>query len=544
MRGTFRVALVMGYWSLAAFAQTTRPAALLEQAGQLDQAFSAYRQVLEINPQDRAAYQGFRRLAGRLGRDDSLVAVSRRLRERQPAEPDFTIGLIDGLLGLKRNGEALAESRALLRRWPERGPELADVLKRWQQFGPALECLEQAARLTGSDYGEQLVELYSRAGQPRAAVREIVRMVNQQPEQLDRYLPRLRSLAVQTSGNGLIAEMARIDNKKQRGRAIAAVEIARGREREAVRVMKAVASDQELYQFAHECEAQAALEAALMVYQEQHARADQARVLRRLGRPLEAQALLAQDQSIGATLELADLRREELLDYPGAAEAYRSVLKQRPGSEPAVSGLTQTQLQLGDLTGARATLMQASRPSDRQLLLLVKLLFYQGRFDSVPEIATRLTRDFPQSPLVNDALEFVLLSNCGGDLTGLAQALLDYEAGNNETGLRRSLELTRGDGATAARAYLLAAQFLRRKQRPREALALLDTFLIRFAHSPLAGRVILEQAHIFGDDLKDEGRYRQMLEKLILTLPGSPYVPVARHLLAASETRTEPEMVR
>ncbi|MEO0079127.1 MAG: tetratricopeptide repeat protein [candidate division WOR-3 bacterium] len=538
--------LILVIAGLPVFAQTTRSGLLLEQAGQLERALKEFRDVLEKNPDDLNAYQGLLRVAARLGRYDTLVAVSQRLSGRNPDKPDFALGLIEGLFGSQRNNAAVAESRAVMRRWPERVLQLAGVLKKWREFGTAIELLSgRRSELSPNDpslstIAAELVELYGLNSQPVLAAKEIVGIVNQWPGMAEGYIGRLGLLATRSNGQQLLSELSKIGNVRLRAKAQATVYIALNREREAVQVMRDVASDQELYQFAHECEAQGALTAALLIYQEQKAHADQARILRRLGRLQEALAILALDQGTGAMMELGDLRREALRDYQGAAEAYRKVLKQRPGYEPALFGLASAQLGLGDLTGARTTLAQLSQPTDRSILLEAKLAFYQERFDSVPVIVQKLATQFPKSPLVNDGLELALLTQSSGDLAGLAKALLDYEADNHERGKARARALAKGKDEIAARAALLLAQFLRREGRPKEAVAELDTLLGRFPKSRFRARAMLEQARIFYDDLRDEGRFREKLEELILAFPGSPYAPLARSILATTKVSVEP----
>ncbi len=54
----------------------------------------------------------------------------------------------------------------------------------------------------------------------------------------------------------------------------------------------------------------------------------------------------------------------------------------------------------------------------------------------------------------------------------------------------------------------------------------------------------LEQADLYLDDLKDEAKYRETLEQLVVEYPGSAYVPIARNLLAESAKPVSPEGIR
>ena len=46
------------------------------------------------------------------------------------------------------------------------------------------------------------------------------------------------------------------------------------------------------------------------------------------------------------------------------------------------------------------------------------------------------------------------------------------------------------------------------------------------------------------DELKDEAKYRETLEQLVIEYPGSAYVPIARSLLAESAKTVAPEGIR
>jgi len=83
-----------------AHAQSYTSGLVLEQAGQLSQAFEEYRLAVNKNPKDLAAFVGLVRLADGLKRDDTLVAVSRRLEKQYPDVPEYSFGLAGGLLAV------------------------------------------------------------------------------------------------------------------------------------------------------------------------------------------------------------------------------------------------------------------------------------------------------------------------------------------------------------------------------------------------------------------------------------------------------------
>ena len=154
----------------------------------------------------------------------------------------------------------------------------------------------------------------------------------------------------------------------------------------------------------------------------------------------------------------------------------------------------------------------------------------------------QLVKQFPRSRLVNDGLELAVLTGSGDRAKELARLMLEYETGVSDTSKARALAL--GDDPVAEQAWFLLARFLRREHKPKEALAALDRYRLRFGGSSLAPRARLEQAALYLDDLKDEAKYRETLEQLIVEYPGSAYVPIARNLLAEATKPVAPGGVR
>jgi hypothetical protein len=196
-------------------------------------------------------------------------------------------------------------------------------------------------------------------------------------------------------------------------------------------------------------------------------------------------------------------------------------------------GLAQAQLAQGQLDKARATTRRAGQPTDRLLFLGAKSFFLAGEFDSCRQVVAQLVSSFPSGLVANDALELAVASGTGERAGELARAMLDYETGADEAGLGRARALSQGDDAAAEQACLLAARFLRRLGKPKDALALLDEGAGRLGRGYLPPRALLEQALVYREDLGDENRYRETLERLIVECPGSPLVPLARDRLAS-----------
>jgi tetratricopeptide (TPR) repeat protein len=525
-----------------ALGQSYTSGLMLEQAGQLDRAFDEYRLALDKNPGDRPAYEGLARLAEQLKRYDTLVAVSRRLAKQYPDVSDYSQGLIGALLLMKRPADARAEGRRVAAKWPDRLPALAEVFAVHEDYAAAIEYYEQA-RKQGSDVlstADRLVDLYQRAGQPGQAIREIVSILNTSPRMLDGYRQKLSAIAVR-GGAGIAGELEKVSDPVVRARAQAVVYLATKKEAEAVRALKPVLTAQELYRFASECVAQGALRAALAVYQEQKAHADAARVLRLMGRIKEAQAELAMDSGIGAQFELGELYLSQG-DFQRAAESYQRVLSRQPNHEPAAFGLASALLGFGRTEPARAAARKPGTPSDRLLYLVARTFFYEGQFDSAGAAVSELVKRFPQSRLVNDGLELAVVSGSGDRARELARLMLTFETGDLDTS--KATKLAEGNDPVAEQALFLLARFLRREHKPKEALVVLDRYRQRFGTSALAPKARLEQAELYRDELKDEAKYREALEQLIVEYPGSAYVPIARSLLAETEKPVAPEGIR
>lgn len=523
---------VVGLFGLAR-AQSLGAARILEQAGQFERALQEYRQVLEATPGDFGAYQGFQRMSRELARFDSLEAVSDRLARLMPDNPRYVLGRIDGLLGLRRRKEALGLCRSTVEKWPQQAVAVADVLESWAAFGEAAGYLLKARqdRADPRLHADRLITLYELEERYVEAAREIVLEINARTELLGGYLAKINEYARKTGAGPLRAEFARIADPWTRARATAEVYLALGREPEALNIARQALDRDGLYGFAHECEDAGAFAAALAVYQEQGLRPDQARVLRKLGRNKEALELLSQENSPAALYELAEIHRLENHNLEQAAAGYERVLKARPGDEPAVFGLASSQVGLGRLEETRQTLGTARRVTDRILLLTARVFLYRLDTDSARHYALELSRRFPESPLANDGLELALVASGGENAFVLARAMYEAETGAREQALGRCTDLAAGTDDVAELAWFLKARIRREAGEFKQALAVLDSFGRAFPGSPRRARQLMVKADIFLADLKDENKYRQMLEEVAIAFPGSAYAPVARSLL-------------
>jgi len=527
-------------------AQSVGTARLLEQAGLLDRALSAYRLALEARPEDPAAYDGFRRLSIALNGFDSLLQVTEVLAAGDSTRFDLALGRADAMFGLGRDGEALASVHRAAARWPERIPDLADELVRWEQYGDAAALLTGLRARPGDTrmYADRLVEIYLRQRRHADAVREIVGLVNTDRTLLAGYLHVLAEVAVAGRLAPVLGELDRIGDGWARARARAEVYLAAGRESDAVREAEQSMNEHELNRLAQECEAAGALKASLALYQRLGFVSDAARVLRKSGRVDEALELLSSRQSPGDQFELAELYRLQKHDCRTAAEVYEAVLRLEPGNDRARYGLAAARLGLGQLDAARDALTSRREVDDESQLLLTRIDFLRQLFDSAKVEAMELARRFPNSLLVDDALGLALLAQTVGPAAAFAEAMLAHEVGDWRGAEAKCRTLIAERGAAEEQARFLLARVLRVQGRGREALDVLDSLRLSSPEGHAALKARFEQADILRRDLRDENGYRASLEDLILCAPGSVYAAVARGLLEEANDPAEPGGIR
>ncbi len=528
------------------YAQLVGTARMLEQAGQTERAWTEYGRVLEREPRDLAAYRGYRLLSGRLDAYDSLLVMSERLVALDANQIEYAQGRIEALIGLGRKAEAMDACRVTARRWPTQTMYLVDLLDRANELKAATEYLVRLRSRYGDAllHGARLVDLYERQRRYREAVREIAAIVRRQPDVLSGFLDKLREYAVRTDYRGLLAELRTLDDGWTRARAEAEVLIGAGREADALNVARKGMKRDELYGLAHEAEAVGALQLALAVYREQGLHADQARVLRRQGKLADALQALRQDGSAAARFELGQVQRLEQHDYQAAVGSYEAVLDREPGNRDAVYGLARALLALGRTKPARAALNQLGNPADSVLLLLARLHFYEGELDSARRYVALLTRGHSGSTLINDGLTLALLTRVGTGAGELAQAMLAAETGDTAQALAGARKLKTGSGSVVEEAYFLEVRVLREQAQPKQALAVLDSLVVRFPDSPNHPRALYVKAGVLLDDIRDENLWRRVLEELVVGHPGSSYAVVARAMLEESNRPVEPDGIR
>ncbi|MGQ9677769.1 MAG: tetratricopeptide repeat protein [bacterium] len=541
-----KVVIVLFSIVLGAFAQDVFKGQMLEQGGQFEQAWKVYRTALERNPKDQQALWGLIRTSRQLGMLDSLLLILERIETETPENPDVVLGKVEALLGLKRKRVVMEQARKFNQKWPGRLIDLVETLIRGGEKDHAARYLEEVLKGSGFrvDYAEKLMEIYEMQGRFELAAEELVNIINLEPHRFNKFLERFSRYGKNNGFKEVMKALNKLTDEGHRVKAQAEVMLGAGNEIGAVRIVQQGLNTNEKEQIAQRWEKKDALRAALAIYQELGLNVDAARVLRKLGRFDEALALLAGDTSAAARFEYAEFARLEKRNWEIAAKAYLDVLRKRPEDKLALYGLAAALVGLKKLDSAQEVLSKISSPDDKTLYLRAKIFFYQGKFDSTKVVVREINDRFPQSLLVNDALEFAIFALQGERALELSAAMLDFDTGAGEISLERVKGLIRGDDVVSQLSFVFLSEMLSREGRYRDAVAVLDTFLIRFPKNELIPRVLFAQAEIYRQGLKDKRRLQETVERLMLEFPGSPYTHLVRNLIREKKTTFEPGEIR
>ncbi len=416
-----------------------------------------------------------------------------------------------------------------------------DMLLRAGELNLAIRYLEPVVNTRFSpDLVDRLVNLYEQTGQLTAAARLIVRCANNNGADAVRFLTRsterLRSWGRQSGAERVVSELEKIQDPGLRRRLQAQVLLGAGRELAGARLLVDAAqartvSQQELLQFARECEANGFYQAALAGYQFLNLNSDVARILRLQGKIDLALKVLESDTTPAGLFEYAELARLDRNDFARATTAYSRFLRFRPLDPAGISGLAAALIGLKQLDSARRVLNRLQPSDDRATLLLTKIFIYQGMFDSAIALIRNFTTRFPDSPLGNDILELGLLMMLGERKQELARVMFNLDAAQFDRARLEAESLASGNDLVAQQALLLLSEIYRRQRRYQSAVAELDTLLVRFPEGELAPAALYRQAELFYDELKDLDRARRCAERLIEQFPGSPFAPLVRNRL-------------
>lgn len=515
-------------------AQDLNLARRYEAAGELALAKAIYQAYLTEHPFNPSVYQSYYRVCFGLGSYQEFLSLSLALLNNNPQSLELlgAIGEAYLKLGKKKLGlDYLKQAFALN---PEYVGRIGAILKQEKLYKDAIRFILDYRRTKSQPTGYEilLIDLYEADEDYLKATHEIVQLLNTNPALLPNYESKLTFYLTKTNPANIFNELTNLTNQMLKGKIRSRLYLAQKRYREAVAEIKSLNLTSELVNFAQLCEEKEQYQLAQELYKELGSYSDEARVLRKMGKVAEAIEVLKQASSAEAQLELAELYRLELKDFRQAKAIYQSLISRRP-TDSAYYGLVSALISLGELPEAKKYLSKMNKVTDRVLFFLTQIYFYEANFDSCQKSIAELNQKFPFSPLGNDALEIgVLLAEGGENLVLYAQAAFYRALGKYEEGIKITKQLINQADKLAPYSFLLLAELYRAKNEPNFALSALHELKSKFPSSHLLPKAKYEQARIYFADLKDEVRYQQTLEELVIEFPNSVYSALARNLLA------------
>ncbi len=258
-----------------------------------------------------------------------------------------------------------------------------------------------------------------------------------------------------------------------------------------------------------------------------------------------------------ARLEKARVLANDLHRTQQALEAYQAVL-QDLGPRPDPHAAEEVRLAMADCyvslgNPAEATKLYAALADSangaadpkvraQAMFQVGEMLFYQGKLKEANDAWYKLADRAPRSPVVNNALERILLlgeksDNGGVPVTALGQAEYQRRLGNMEKGLKLV------DDAVGQFPASRAVDALERERvlllldlgRLDEARTAADTLASRFPESPLASRTLFELAGRIAATPDGAASARSIYMMILLHFPDSLEAADARSALQKME---------
>ena len=519
------------------FAQDLNQAQRHEARGQLALAKAIYEAYLTNKPFNPSVYNSYYRVSFGLKNYQEFLTFSKDLLKNNPQSPELLVSIGEAYLKLDKKKEGLNYLQQSFSLAPDLVGRISTVLSQEKMFKDGIRFIldyrKLKKRVTG--YEPMLIDLYEADDDYQKATYEITEFLNANPAHLPQYESKLRYYLTKTNPSIIFRELNRLTNKELRVRLLSKLYLSQNRYPEAVAEIKTLGSETELYGFARFTENQEQYPVAAELYQELGRGSDQARVLRKMGKVVEATEVLKQVSGIEARFELAELQRIELKDNQSAKENYLLVIKQKP-TDQAYYGLVASLMSLGQLGEAKKYLAKIGRMTDQSLFTISQIYFYEGQFDSCKYYISELSKNFPASPLLNDVLEIgVLLAEGGANPTDFALASFNYALNQYDEGIKLAKKLINQSDKIAEYSFLLLAKLYLAKKEPNLALSALQELKTKFPNSRLLPKAKFEQAKIYSDKLNDGVKYQQTLEELIVEYPSSPYSSIARNLISKAQ---------
>lgn len=229
--------------------------------------------------------------------------------------------------------------------------------------------------------------------------------------------------------------------------------------------------------------------------------------------------------------------------YTEAIKTYQQAIKQFGDYEPAWFGLQNAYLRTEDLKSAS----QIPHPdlSDRLLWGQIRVFFYAGKFDTIPVMTFELTRKFPGSEYINDALDLaIIVTSADKDSASFklySQALLYNEILKYNEGVEHIRPLLAKQNIIAEYGYLLLSRLFLNKNETNQAVATLNEFTNKFRQSRLIPKAQYLLAVIYSELLRDSIAAKDIMENLINAYPDSPesFFARSRLLLIKPDNKTK-----
>lgn len=238
--------------------------------------------------------------------------------------------------------------------------------------------------------------------------------------------------------------------------------------------------------------------------------------------------------------EIAEMHMKQK-NYKEAIKNYQAVIKQSTNYEPAWFGLQNAYIQNGELNNALK--LVNINLSARLRWGQIRVLFYSGQFDTIPQLIFDLAHIYPKSEFINDALELgIIIAQVKADTVSLrkyAQAMFNLETKNYDEGIKIIRELIVKPNILTEYSYLLLSKLFVAKNEFNQAIGTLKEFSLKFQKSKLYPKVRYELGLIYLESIKDTIMAKDIFEDLISDFPESPESYFARSQLFSMRTENK-----
>lgn len=225
-------------------------------------------------------------------------------------------------------------------------------------------------------------------------------------------------------------------------------------------------------------------------------------------------------------------------NYEQAIKYYQTAVKQSNTDEVAWFGLQNSYIQTGDFVAPQR--LEIPALSERILWTQTRIFFYANRYDTLGSLIFELTRKFPKSDYINDALDLgIILASAGQDTIDLktySQAHYYYEILKLDNAVELCQSLITRPNPLAEYGYLLLAKIYLGKKAVNQAIGALNEFTAQYPKSRLMPKAKYELGTIYLLMLKDSITAKNVFEDLIIDYPESPESFFARSRLSLIKT--------